>query len=228
MRHATAAAIPARRERNAVETKKRLLDAAEEEFATKGFDGARLGNIARAAGVQHALIHHYFADKDGLYREVLARGLGAVTAEGWDILQRLAPSRPRRSKKRMTAEDLRALVEAFVTSLVDFYATHGNLLLILRHEAGRHGSVAREFVEANVKPQFDEICARLVEMRARGEVRRDVHPQHLVLSAVAMACYPFIEQPFVATVWPVDTHAPEFLDDRKREIVEMMLARTLV
>ena len=38
---AAALAVPARRERNAVETKKRLLDAAEEEFATKGFDGAR-------------------------------------------------------------------------------------------------------------------------------------------------------------------------------------------
>jgi AcrR family transcriptional regulator len=219
--------LPARRERNAVETKKRLLDAAEEEFAVKGFDGARLGNIARVAGVQHALIHHYFADKEGLYRDVLARGLGAVTAEGWDILERLAPPRPRRSKKRMTPDDLRALVEAFVASIVDFYATHGNLLLILRHEAGRHGSVAREFVEANVKPQFDEICARLDEMRARGEVRSDLHSRHLVLSAIGMACYPFSEAPFVATVWPVDTHSPEFLADRKREIAETLLARAL-
>ena len=218
---------PARRERNAVETKKRLLDAAEEEFAAKGFDGARLGNIARAAGVQHALIHHYFDDKDGLYREVLSRGLGAVTAEGWDILERLAPSRPRRSKKKMMPDDVRALVEAFIASLVDFYATHGGLLRILRHEADERGSVARKFVEANVRPQFDEICARLDEMRARGEVRADVYPRHLVISAVAMACYPFIEEAFVTRVWTVDVHAAGFLAERKREISETILLRVL-
>ncbi len=222
-----APAVPARRERNAVETKRRLLEAAEEEFAAKGYSGARLGNIARAAGVQHALIHHYFVDKDGLYREVLARGLGAITAEGWDILERLAPQRPRRSKKVMSPADIRALAEAFITSLVDFYATHGALLRILRHEADEHGSVAREFVEANVRPQFDEICARLDEMRARGEVRDDVRSRHLVISAVAMACYPFLEEPFVTRVWPVDVHAPEFLAERKREIAETILSRVL-
>lgn len=216
-----------RRERNAVETKKRLLDAAEDEFAAKGFDGARLGNIARVAGVQHALIHHYFADKEGIYREVLARGLGAITAEGWDILERLAPARPARSKKRMTADDLRALVEAFVESLVDFYATHASLLAILRHEAGRRGSVAREFSEANVRPQLDTICERLEEMRARGEVRGDLLPRHFVVSAVAMASYPFMEQVFVETVWKVDTHSPSFLAERKREIVQTLLARAL-
>ena len=74
MTHGAEAAGPpsARRERNADATKARLLAAAESEFAAKGFDGARLGNIAKAAGVQQALIHHYFADKEGLYREVLA------------------------------------------------------------------------------------------------------------------------------------------------------------
>src|SRR3954451_22138381 len=48
-----------RKERNALETKRRILHAAEREFAAKGFDGARLGIIARAADVQQALIHHY-------------------------------------------------------------------------------------------------------------------------------------------------------------------------
>lgn len=211
--------------RNAVETKKRLLDAAEEEFAHKGFDGARLGNIAKAAGVQHALIHHYFEDKEGLYREVLARGLGAVTAEGWDILDRLAPPRGRKAKKAMSAADVRALVEAFIASLVHFYATHGNILLILRSDARSGG--ARAFVQANIKPQFEEICARLEEMRQRGEVRADLRPEHLVISAVAMASYPFVEEQFVTRVWRVDVHSAAFLEDRQREIVETLLARVL-
>ena len=222
---------PLKRERNAGETKKRLLDAGEAEFAAKGFDGARLGTIARAAGVQQALIHHYFADKEGLYREVIARGLGAVTAAGWNILERLKPPRAKRgsasAKKRMTPDDVRALVLAFVEHLVDFYATHGTLLLILRYEAERAGPLASDIIATTVRPQFDEICARLEEMRARGETRKDLDARHLCISAVAMACYPFTEQRFLAAVWPIDPHDPVFLEVRKREICQTLLARML-
>jgi TetR/AcrR family transcriptional regulator len=238
---------PPKRERNAADTKRRLLDAGEAEFAAKGFDGARLANIARAAGVQQALIHHYFADKEGLYREVLARGLGAVTSAGWSILERLAPARAshagpvrgasarsiakmpasKRLSKRMSKEDIEALVSAFVEHLVDFYATHGTLLLILRYEAERDGPLASDIIATTVRPQFDEICARLDAMRARGETRPDLDARHLCISAVAMACYPFTEQRFLAAVWPIDPHDPVFLTDRKREICQTLLARML-
>jgi TetR/AcrR family transcriptional regulator len=242
------ASAPAKRERsarNAAETKRRLLDAAEAEFAAKGFDGARLGNIAREAGVQQALIHHYFADKDGIYREVIARGLGAVAARGWNILERLAPVRSAAStstststrsksaasasrKKQMTPVDVRALVEAFVEHLLDFYASHGTLLLILRHEAhDEQGPRASDVVAGTIRPQFDEICSRLEGMRQRGEIRADVDARHLCVSAVAMASFPFIEQRFLAQVWPIDPHDPVFLADRRREIVETLLARML-
>ena len=92
--------VPKRRERNAAETKRRILDSAEGEFAAKGFDGARLGNIARAADVQQALIHHYFADKGGLYRDVIGRALGGMSAESLGILAglnaRVGPFAPRK------------------------------------------------------------------------------------------------------------------------------------
>src|SRR5437868_4544440 len=80
---------PVKRERNALETKRRILEAATAEFAAKGFDGARLGTIARAAVVQQALIHHYFADKEGLHREVVRSGLQAMTEGAWELLSRM-------------------------------------------------------------------------------------------------------------------------------------------
>lgn len=50
----------------------RILEAAFEEFAAKGFKGATIKSIARAAGLQSpALIYHYFPDKEALFGEVL-------------------------------------------------------------------------------------------------------------------------------------------------------------
>lgn len=45
--------------------------AARAEFARKGYDGASLRGIAREAGVDPALLHHYFAGKAALFAEAL-------------------------------------------------------------------------------------------------------------------------------------------------------------
>lgn len=59
--------------RDPEETERRLLDAAEREFAGHGFAAARLARIARAAGTNERMVHHYFGGKQGLYEVVLRR-----------------------------------------------------------------------------------------------------------------------------------------------------------
>jgi AcrR family transcriptional regulator len=112
-----------KKERNATETKRRILEAAAAEFAAKGFDGARLGSIARSAAVQQALIHHYFVDKSGLHTEVVRSGLAAMTEAAWRLLSQMdAPVANRTGKKRRGPTELRALAEAFVEMLLAFFA----------------------------------------------------------------------------------------------------------
>lgn len=48
------------------DTRALILKAAKDEFASKGFDRATLRSIAAAAGVDAALVHHYFGSKDDL------------------------------------------------------------------------------------------------------------------------------------------------------------------
>lgn len=47
-----------------------LLEAARDEFAQKGFAGARVQDIADRAGVNKQLIAYHFGGKEGLYREL--------------------------------------------------------------------------------------------------------------------------------------------------------------
>jgi AcrR family transcriptional regulator len=49
------------------DTKEAILAAARSAFAEKGFDGASIRHIAGAAGVDPALVHHYFGAKDQLF-----------------------------------------------------------------------------------------------------------------------------------------------------------------
>ena len=52
-------------------TQSRLLDAAGEEFADKGFELARVRSICERAGANLAAVNYHFGDKEHLYIEVL-------------------------------------------------------------------------------------------------------------------------------------------------------------
>lgn len=55
---------------DATQTKKRLLDAAADEFAERGVAGARVDRIAQVAGCNKALIYSYFGSKEQLFEAV--------------------------------------------------------------------------------------------------------------------------------------------------------------
>jgi AcrR family transcriptional regulator len=58
-----------------------ILEAAFEEFSAKGFKGATIKSIARAASLQSpALIYWYFPDKEALFREVLGSRIPVLRA----------------------------------------------------------------------------------------------------------------------------------------------------
>ena len=70
------------------DTRQAILDAARESFAELGFAGASMRKIAAAAGVDAALVHHYFGTKEKLFLATvevpidLPAIIGRIGAEG--------------------------------------------------------------------------------------------------------------------------------------------------
>ena len=74
---------PGRRPGNA-DTRAEVLTAARAEFAERGYEGASVRGIARAAGVDQSLVHHYFGSKEQLF--VASMRLPAVPEEVLPLL----------------------------------------------------------------------------------------------------------------------------------------------
>jgi AcrR family transcriptional regulator len=53
------------------DTREAILTAARDAFAERGFDGASIRSIATGAGVDPALVHHYFGTKEQLFMDVV-------------------------------------------------------------------------------------------------------------------------------------------------------------
>ena len=62
-----------RQERRSHDTRNKILEVAEQEFAIAGFDGAHLQGIAEQVGVQKTALYYYFPSKAAIYAAVLSR-----------------------------------------------------------------------------------------------------------------------------------------------------------
>ena len=140
-----------------------LTDVALEVFARKGYDGATMDDVARAAGITKAAIYHHVAGK----AELLERGLGRALDALFAVLREPAASsgsalaRLRHIVHRVSEITLQMMPELSVLVRV-----RGN------------SSVERAANER--RREFDRIVADLVRAAvAAGDVRSDVDP-HVV------------------------------------------------
>ena len=65
--------------RQGEQTRERILDAALAEFVEKGFDGARVEDIAKKAGLTKVMLYYHFNTKENLMAELMARILQDIT-----------------------------------------------------------------------------------------------------------------------------------------------------
>ncbi len=75
-------------------TKERILDAAEVQFAEKGYHGASLRAVTEAAGVNLAAVNYHLGSKAGLFQAVFARRIGPINRERLRLLDELEAGRP--------------------------------------------------------------------------------------------------------------------------------------
>ncbi|MEM8754235.1 MAG: TetR/AcrR family transcriptional regulator [Pseudomonadota bacterium] len=162
---------PRKPQKRTLETRARLIAAAEAAIAEAGYDALRVDEVARAAGVAKGTFFAHFRDKDALMDLLIGAGVDARL----DEMEAASP----RSVDEMV-EALRPLI-AFMTS--ERYVFD----VILRHS----GAAAREEIGpiAATFGRFDRIVARwLTESAVREDVPADLLAEGVQAFAVqAMA-----------------------------------------
>lgn len=203
----------ARRERNAEETKARILEAATAEFARKGYDGARLRDVAEAAGVHHALLHHYYGDKEGLFRAVVEEAFAAASSRAFEALR--------------STQDVHELIERYVDTLVDFYADNPYLVQILHFASLDEGSPAyaqcEEIAGQIGLPVLEATAKEVRRAQKRGDVRDDIDAERIVLVGMGAAGYVFHEAQFFSSFLGHDVRSGRSLEAHKRAVLQVLV-----
>ncbi len=157
-------------------TRAAVLDAGEALFAERGFDAARLEDVAQRVGIRRASLVYYYRDKRQLYDAVLARVLGALRDRLEAALGSEAP--------------LAARLEAAVSAWVAFVGARPALARILLREAADSSPERRNALRAHTEP-FVALIERHVF--ARPDFRRarlaEIDPVHVASTVVGATVF---------------------------------------
>jgi len=199
------------------ESRANILRAAVREFAQEGVAGARTDAIARAAGVNKALLYYYFKDKEAIYRAVLAQVFGGVRAAIHNALEQ--PLAPRERLAR------------YVCAHFDYIASNPLYPRIVQAEFLRagHGDPARleRLAKQYFRPVFHDLAALLREGAESGDFRR-VDPLHFIPSMISVIVFYFTTAPVIKIMTGGDPMSPERLAERRAAVMDFISAALLV
>lgn len=154
----------------AEETVPRLVEAAQVQFGTHGYAGARMTAIAKAAGITHSSIYQYFTSKQELYRaafdaalaEPLPEYIAAIDTEATlkEQIQAIFRASARAHARKPT-------ITPFLASIPMELRRHPDLMAPLQAESAH---------------LMAPLHAMFAAARARGEIAEGIDDMDLVLA----------------------------------------------
>ena len=142
-----------------------IIAAAEQEFASFGFKGASMREIARRADLPKANIHYYFKNKLGLYLAVLSDII-----ELWDsTLSRLTPD-----------DDPAEGLQTYICQKIEFSRKYPLASRIFASEIISGGPNLEGYFDEGYVEWFNSRLEVIREWQKRGKMDKEIVPEHLI------------------------------------------------
>lgn len=168
---------PVTRRDSSLRTREMILEGAMQEFSERGFDGARIDQIALRAGVNKNLLYHHYDNKDGLFSALLEHMYEKI--------------RERQRDLELRDKDPVDAIRRLVIFTGKIWVQYPEFLRLLQSEnltGGRHVAAS-----AKVSSLYEPLLATLKELlergRQSGQFRDDVDPVDLYISISALTAH---------------------------------------
>jgi AcrR family transcriptional regulator len=170
----------------------KLLDVAVECFAHHGVASSTLREIAREAGVNPALVHYYYGDKQQLVQAVISERVIPAFTEV-------------RTSTTQGGDDIAAVIAGFVRGMCETVERHPWLPALWVREVLCEGGALREVMFDTDAPQMPKmLAARFAEAQAAGKLNPDLDPRLLVTSLVGLTLFPAAGAPIWRRMFDAD------------------------
>lgn len=194
-------------------TEEQILEAAKNVFRAKGMEGARMQEIADEAGINKALLHYYFRNKEKLFLAVFTDSFRQIIPNMEIIFSQDIPIK----------EKLGHFVDAYIKLLTPY----PDLPMFILSEARRDPSILMEVLDkGGIKPVA--ITNMLLKEMDEGNLIRQ-HPSHMMVNIVSLCVFPFLAKPLLETVIlkKQNVNPSDFYTHRLEEIKSFVYRATI-
>ncbi len=200
------------REERGDRTAQALLVAARNAFARVGYAAASVRDMARAAGVNPALVRYHFGSKEGLYRQVIDAAMSGLRARLLTAFQQVGSPRER--------------IHRVIGAYLEHLAQERDFPRLIQRALLNNDPHLRRVAHEYLHP--------LVDVLRPFVGRRSTTPlgnlEEIIVSVFGAIIAPFLYEPLLADLFRRDVLSPAALKRRRRHIealVELTLAQIL-
>ena len=200
------------KEKDQINTEKRILDAARRVFTTKGYAAARMDDIAKEAGINRALLHYYYRNKDRMFEIIFEEGFKNAFIGLNNVL--------------LSKQELKPKINAIVEIYFDTISRHPELPLFVITELATNPERLAQILARTEIATLEVMTA--FKNQVRKEVRKgtikNIDGTQLLINILALVIYPFIAKPILKMVMQMDDASfDKMMAKRKKEITEFIL-----
>lgn len=192
--------------------RQRILDAARDEFARYGSDGARVDRIARAARANKRMLYYHIGNKDALYLAVLERAYEHIRAAEREL-----------NLKALTPSDAIARLIAFTWQ---YFIDNPEFMALLNNEnMHRARYLKRSKKVKDLHSPFTTLLADILRKGvATGEFRSGVDPVQLYISIASLSYFYLSNNATLSTIFGRDLMNTEAKEKRLAHMTDLVIA----
>lgn len=190
-------------------TEEKIFNAARIVFQKKGFSGARMQEIADEAGINKAMLHYCFKNKELLFQAVFMNAFSQLAPQINEIFN--------------SQDSIFDKIRKFTRSYISFVMLNPYLPQFVIQEMNNNPEFVMSFLKNENRPNPTLLIAQIEKEIADGIIK-PINPKHLLMNMISMTVFPFAAQMMIKGMLQIsDTEFNAMMEERKTSIAEQII-----
>lgn len=190
-------------------TEAKILEAAKAVFQAKGMDGARMQEIADKAGINKAMLHYYFRNKQLLFDAVFNNAFSLLAPQLQSILN--------------DDSSIEEKITNFTANYISFIMDYPYIPNFIIQELNRNPEFIQKIKDNPNFPNIEKFKKQVDEEIEKG-ILKPINAEQLFINIMALNVFPFIAKPLLkAFIHADEAHYRQLLEARKTEVANFII-----
>lgn len=190
----------------------RIYEAAVAVFLEKGYDGARMQEIADLAGINKSLLHYYYRSKELLFKKVFSDTVTDMIESIYNVF--------------LETDPFETKIKNFSHVYLDFLMQRPQMPLFLLNEIRLHPQLIAETMgDVRLKSKFLTLKSIITKSVNDKEIETD-NELHLMINAISMLIFPVIARDVISLLFDLSAEDYRQLMEERKTIVPEFILQT--